>query len=202
MSYLILIAGLPGTGKTTFAEYLSSKMKIPWFSKDLIKEHLFDTVGFKSRAEKVALGIASMEILYHAAEAHLKVEQPVILENNFENASKPGLLRLMEKYKCPVLTVRFHTHKDVLAERFLIRDKSPERHRGHVLNSRYPEEPGEKTGPQENQFRDVTEFWKNMGDRGMDTFSIGGWEIDVDTTDFSMVSFEEIYKKIQENSVI
>jgi adenylate kinase family enzyme len=40
MTYLFLIAGLPGTGKTTFAKFLSSRMAIPVASKDIIKEFI------------------------------------------------------------------------------------------------------------------------------------------------------------------
>ena len=79
MSFLILIAGLPGTGKTSFAQYLSAKMKIPMVSKDIVKEHLFDTIGFRNRKEKVILGVAAMDIIYHAADLHLKIGLPIIL---------------------------------------------------------------------------------------------------------------------------
>ena len=173
-------------------------------SKDILKEHLFDTVGFKNRQEKVALGIAAMEIMYHFAELHLKIERTIILENNFENLSKPGLIRLMETYKCNTITVFFHTEKSVLEERFLKRDKSPERHRGHVINTQYPVlphsvKPGLREGDNlssESQIIYPRSYFTAMKERGMENFSIGGKEIFVDTTDFSKVSYEEIYDEI------
>ena len=45
------------------AEAIAEQLKLPVISKDTIKEFLFDHVGFQSRAEKVNLGIASMEIM-------------------------------------------------------------------------------------------------------------------------------------------
>lgn len=42
---LIIINGLPGTGKTTIAKPLASKLGFPLIAKDGIKEFLFDTVG-------------------------------------------------------------------------------------------------------------------------------------------------------------
>ena len=81
----ILVCGLPATGKSTMAAYLSKQLGIPMFSKDAIKERLFDTLGFSSREEKVRLGVAAMEIMYDCAGACLACGQSVVLENNFED---------------------------------------------------------------------------------------------------------------------
>lgn len=198
MSFLILIAGLPATGKTSFAYYLSKKMEIPMVSKDTVKEHLFDTIGFKNRNEKVALGIAAMDIMYHFAETHLEIGKPIILENNFENISKPGLIKLIEKYNCKTVTVRFCTETKVLSERFLLRDKSPERHRGHVIDTQFPEVPGGEALTVETHNKNFKDFYDRMKQRGMEFFSIGGDEIIVDSTDFSKVSYEAICSRVKE----
>ncbi len=66
--YCIIITGIPASGKSVMAEFLSEKLDLPVFSKDKIKELLYDDVGFRSREEKVRLGIAAMNIMYHAAE--------------------------------------------------------------------------------------------------------------------------------------
>lgn len=58
------MTGIPAAGKTTMAEYLSERMHLPVFSKDTVKELLYDHVGFHSRKEKVNLGIAGMEMIY------------------------------------------------------------------------------------------------------------------------------------------
>ena len=52
--YCILVAGVPATGKGCMAQELSQRLGLPWLSRDAIKEKLYDTVGFRSRAEKVA----------------------------------------------------------------------------------------------------------------------------------------------------
>ena len=97
--YCILVTGIPAAGKTTMAEYLSERMKLPVFSKDTVKELLYDQVGFRSRKEKVRLGIASMEMIYYGAKQLMKVGQPFILENNFENISKEGIMTLLKEYQ-------------------------------------------------------------------------------------------------------
>ena len=69
---------MPASGKTTLAIQLSQKLGIPMFSKDSIKEDLFDRLGFQSRQEKVQLGLAAMDILYYAAQQCLTAGQSVI----------------------------------------------------------------------------------------------------------------------------
>ena len=103
MKTCICIAGMPASGKTTAALRLSEKLGIAMLSKDEIKEKLFDRIGFQSRQEKVQLGLAAMEILYYAAERCLAAGESVILENNFEDLSRPGLQALQERTGCRIL---------------------------------------------------------------------------------------------------
>ena len=140
----ILVAGFPAVGKSTLAAALSQELRVPMFSKDSIKEQLYDSVGFRSRQEKLALGVGAMEILYNTAGQVLAAGQSVILENNFANDSRPGLLALLEKHPCPVVTLSLTGDPEVIYQRFLMRDLSPSRHRGHVVNTCYPEHPGQR----------------------------------------------------------
>jgi len=91
--YCILISGIPASGKSTTAKKISQAFKIPCFSKDAIKEQLFDTVGFSSRAEKMKLNLAATLMLYDVAEQLMKNNLPFILENNFENQTADGINR-------------------------------------------------------------------------------------------------------------
>lgn len=56
--HCVLIAGPLASGKSTLAEALSRELRLPVFFEDGVKAMLFDAVGFRSRAEKVALGAA------------------------------------------------------------------------------------------------------------------------------------------------
>lgn len=102
--YCILVAGMPASGKSTIAVRISESLGIPMLSKDSIKEVLFDDLGFHSRAEKVQLGTAAMHILYYAAAQLMKVGKPFILENNFEDASIPGIMALLETHHYTAVT--------------------------------------------------------------------------------------------------
>ena len=191
--YCVLIAGLPATGKTTLSEYLSRRLDLPVISKDRIKELLYDTVGFAGRQEKVRLGVAAMDILYYMARQLMERNLPFILENNFEDVSRPGLAALLEEFSYQPVTVMLTGDYLTLYNRFLLRNGSPERHRGHVVNSRYPEtNPGEETG-----YLSYDDFVSGFTARGMDRFSVGGFRIEVDTTDFSKVDLESIAERIQ-----
>lgn len=194
--YCILVTGIPAAGKSTMAEALAERLKLPVISKDAVKELLFDHVGFQSRAEKVKLGIASMEIMYYTAGQLMKAGQPFVLENNFEHSSEHGIKVLLEKYQYPALTITLTGDYRVIYQRFLERDASPDRHRGHVVNDCYPER--KESGPKERKAPSVSYegFVHGIEQRGFDSFSAGGRQIRVDTTDFSQIDLEGLFSRI------
>lgn len=194
--YCILVTGIPAAGKSTMAEALSERLKLPVLSKDAIKELLFDHVGFQSRAEKVNLGIAGMEIMYYAAGQLMKAGQPFILENNFEYSSEYGIKNLLEKYQYFACTVTLTGDYKVIYRRFLERESSPDRHRGHVVNDCYPEK--KDTNRETAKARPVSyeNFVHGIEQRGFDAFCVDGRQIKVDTTDFSKINMEELFSQI------
>lgn len=190
--YCILIAGMPASGKSRFAEWISKKRNVPYMSKDSMKEILFDHIGFKSRAEKVALGNTAMDILYYFAEEQMKAKLPFIIENNFEDCSREGIMKLLGKYDYSPITVLFDGDIEVIYKRFIERDQSPQRHRGHVINTEYPEK-GEKIPYIPMGLENFAEV---IDKRGFKRFSIGGAMIRVDSTDFSKVDYEKLNDEI------
>ncbi len=190
----VLVCGMPAAGKTTIARYLSKNLGLPMFSKDEIKERLYDTVGFGSRAEKVALGVGAMEAMYYAASQVMAVGGSVILENNFENASLPGLRALLKSFDCRPVAVMLTGNVKMIYQRFLQRDLSPQRHRGHVVNTCYPEPPGEKP-----PYVPITleQYVAGFAGRGMDRFDVGGPRITVDVTELSQVDFQAVARQVQ-----
>lgn len=195
--YCILVAGIPAAGKSTMAEALSERLKLPVISKDAIKELLFDNVGFKSREEKVNLGIAGMRIMYYAAGQLMKARLPFILENNFES-SEHGIKDLIEKYQYSALTVTLTGDYRAIYRRFLERESSPGRHRGHVVNDCYPEKKENLLKTPEAKTISYDSFVRGIEQRGFDAFSVDGRQIKVDTTDFSKIDMEKLLSQIAE----
>lgn len=194
--YCILVAGMPAAGKSTMAKRIAGRMKLPFFSKDAIKEQLYDRIGFQSREEKARLGVVSMEIMYHIAGRLMAAAQPFLLENNFEYSSEPGLKALLEKYQYPALTILLTGDRDVIYQRFLERDASIGRHRGHVVNDCYPEK--EESGTQEKKVMPPSreDYLRAVKTRGFDDFFVGGEQIRVDVTDFSRLDMEALLLQI------
>ena len=65
MQKLILITGDLAAGKSTLAKKLSQNLNALYFTKDVLKEILSDTVGFSNRQENKKLSIASVSIMKH-----------------------------------------------------------------------------------------------------------------------------------------
>ena len=195
--YCILVTGIPAAGKSTMAKVMSEKLKLPVISKDTIKELLFDNVGFQSRAEKVKLGIASMEIMYYVAGQLMKAGQPFILENNFEYSSEHGMKTLLEKYHYSALTITLTGDYKVIYQRFLERENSPDRHRGHVVNDCYPERKENNQETLKPKTITYENFVRGIEKRGFDAFCVDGRQIKVDTTDFSKINMEELFSQIE-----
>ena len=78
---LILIAGLPGTGKSSLARALSGKLGIPLLDKDSVKEALADTLSTPWCSEWSAeLGAAAEESVFRLAALQLKMRFDVIID--------------------------------------------------------------------------------------------------------------------------
>lgn len=197
---LIIIAGMPASGKTTLAETISQEFQFPILEKDAIKEELFDTIGFTCYAEKRRHDVAANAVLLRCAEALMKSGTSTILVNNFRADMQEGLQVLLDKYACNAVLLFLGGDADVFYQRYVERDRLHLRHLGHVLQDRYP--------PAENDSLDYTmtreEFAEKFEKLGMDEMKLRLRRIDIDATypekiDVSWV-IEEIKKIFCEES--
>lgn len=193
MAHCILITGMPASGKTTFARHLSAQLQLPMISKDCLKELMYDTIGFKSKTDKVTLSIAASEILYYFAESLMAAGASFILENNFENVQKPVLSKLIETHNYKTLTIRFVGDVRVIYKRYLNRNTSAERHGGHKTNYAWPQQDSAIL----NAPPSFEEFVSGVNSRGIGVFSVGGEEIQVDATDFSKLSYTTLVEQVK-----
>lgn len=122
---LVVVSGLPASGKTTLGTLLSDRLSLPLIDKDAILESLFDSLGSPDRETRTRLSRASDEVLYRlAAASHMS-----ILVNWWNHDSAPRRLRdiapsIVEVHcDCPV---------EMVAERFQVRRRHPGHHDGHL----------------------------------------------------------------------
>jgi predicted kinase len=149
---LIIINGLPATGKTTIAQQIAKQYDLKLISKDTIKEFLFDVFGVEDREWSRKLGGISNDFLYEITELALKSGKSIIIENAFETAfAKPRLQELTHAYDVNVAEVYCSCDPAVRRKRFVDRNESGSRHVGHMDKDNYPkpedEEPLEKYAP-------------------------------------------------------
>ena len=126
---VVIVTGLPATGKTTIARRLSASLGWPMFAKDDFKELLFDAVGYSDREWSQTLGAASYGILGHIAEQELAAGRSFIIETNFPPESAKLFADLASRYPVRYVQVLCHADGDVVMKRFASRS---DRHPGHV----------------------------------------------------------------------
>lgn len=140
----MLVSGAPGAGKTTLARPLAQALAFPLFSKDLIKEVLFDALGgpLGDVDHSRKLGGAAMELLWALAG-----QAPhAVLEANFRPRSDYERSRIA-RLGGRVVEVHCRCSPDEAARRFAERAASPEHHGAHAWTSIPPEVLAEYDGP-------------------------------------------------------
>jgi predicted kinase len=190
---IIVLTGMPATGKSTVCRALTREFGFPIVEKDAIKEQLFDTLGFSCYAEKRALDHAANAVVIHMVERILEAGGSAIVDNNFDTESGRKFSALLERYAPKCACVFLRGDLDVLHERYTKRDNSHARHLGHVLQEHYPPREGDSL------YYTMTkdEFYEKFMKRGMDSFTCPGGRIEVDTTDFSRVDTEAIVAEVK-----
>ena len=98
--YIIIITGELAAGKTSYGRKISEELKIPFFSKDIIKEILFDSLSDNNLEyeAKRKIGVSSYAVFYYIIEEQMKVGLPIIAESNFVKESVPILKKLLKKW--------------------------------------------------------------------------------------------------------
>lgn len=127
----VLVAGPPGSGKTTLARPLTATLGLPLIAKDVIKEALMDALGAPTTVEESrSLGRAAVGAMLAVA----RTSPGAVLEGPFYPASVPSLKALPGT----IVEIRCRCPREVALERY--RARSGARHRGHLDADRTDEE--------------------------------------------------------------
>ena len=122
---LLIINGLPASGKSTLGSALAPLLGLPLFSKDLLKEIMFDQAGWRDRAWSQRVGRAAWELLWTIAEQELRASRSVAIESNFVPAVADRRLAAF-RARFPLRAIELHCAADrqVIIDRFIARATS------------------------------------------------------------------------------
>lgn len=102
---LVIVAGAPGSGKTTLAAILGRASRLPVLGKDAVKEELAASLGTPETLDQAQrLGGASFTLLAAIAGWMLAGGARVILEANYRRGrSESELLPLLDRATCRLI---------------------------------------------------------------------------------------------------
>lgn len=182
--HLIVVSGAPGSGKTVLAKRISENFHIPLINKDIIKESLFDSLGWNDREVSIKLGIASIELMFLIAGQILEAGYPLILENNFHrHYDSRRFADLRDKYSLKIIQIHCTANPDEIIRRYRERTESGDRHPGHLDHTRY-----------DNIAAGLAQgIW--------DPTDIDGRLLEVDTTEFDSVDYDTIFQAIADEGL-
>lgn len=190
---LLIIAGMPASGKSTVARRISEHFSYPVLEKDELKESLFDTLGFTCYSEKRRLDTAASAVLLRASDALLASGTSHIIVNNFRSDFEPIVKELLRKHGVNALTVFFTGDSDVFYKRYVDRDNRGVRHIGHVVQEHYPPREGDPT----THTMTREEFRDKFESLGMASFDSGSPTISVDATYPERIDVDALINRIE-----
>ena len=176
---VIVITGPPCAGKTAIARRVAERFSLPWTGKDMVKELLFDTLGWQDREWSKKLSRASVAVLFRFLEAQVEARRSCIVESNFKaEYDTARFLDLRDRYEFDLVQIECICDGSVLFERFKRRTESGKRHPGHSDHSNYDE------------FRDMLLRGRS------EPLDIGGRRVEIDTTDFEAIDYQTLFTEI------
>lgn len=134
---IILIQGPPGSGKSHIGNFLSSLIGAPFYSKDEVKEVLFDSLGTRDLDWSKQLAACSNQMLFKHIRKSIASSQDLIVETNISLESDVEVVtKLFSGHKEALTEVYLTARKEILLDRVKKRCNSGARHLGHADNKR------------------------------------------------------------------
>lgn len=183
---ILIMQGGPATGKTTLGKQIAAALRIPYLSKDGVKEPIFDHVGFPTAWETYEplsgkkMDDAAKAILFYLVRAQLEAGRNCLINSTFNAANTPALLDIQSQYPFTPIQILCRTDPDELERRYLQRAETQVRHPGHLDKMK-------------SDAFDAREL-----ERINQPLDIGGHILTADTTDFTDENFLELMQSIQQ----
>lgn len=184
---IILITGMPGTGKTTLGTALSARYHLAFISKDALKDRMFDNLGWSDKAWSLQVSAASHRIMDYLIDEELRAGHSIIVESNFKRQIDSQRFRKFQQtYGCNIVQILCWAEGETVFQRFMRRMGTPARHEGHV----------EAISPE----RIRQEF---IAANGKDApLDIDGLTVEFNTTDLAALDYSGIYQAIEDGTSI
>jgi|GEM_PF-1009550 len=178
---IILITGIPAVGKTTFANWLSSEICVPLVSHIRVIEKYLEISGanFGDEEQRRTFGHIPTGLFWFFCDEIMKSFSPLIIECMFNNQMRSEAINLIEKHKYQTINIHLDTSVEIAHRRFCERQEDNPSIKG--------------TRPDEIPF-DI--FEKNT--KEIKDYRFGNQIINVDTTDFSVISYTDIIEQIRQ----
>ena len=184
--FIFIVIGGPATGKSTVGTRLAQSLKIPYFSKDGVKEPIFDDVGIPVAVETDEplsgrkMDNAAITILFYLIEMQLKAGCACVIDCNFRAQHAETWNVLLSQYPVTPVQILCQADGDELANRYKRRAKGGVRHRGHL----------DHTLSDEFDLEKLTELYQSP-------LEIGGHVLTVDSTDFKEEDYQKLLQSIE-----
>jgi predicted kinase len=122
---LLLVTGMPSSGKTMVAEALARELRLPLIAKDAIKESLYDSLGAEDAAASGRLGAAAFSLIFALARVGLAAGASLIVEGNFFPDHERALAALPAHR---LVQLHCDAPLPILLERYASRTRHPGHH--------------------------------------------------------------------------
>ena len=185
--FIFIVLGGPATGKSMVGTRLAQSLKIPYFSKDGVKEPIFDDVGIPVAIETDEplsgrkMDNAAITILFYLIEMQLKAGCGCVIDCNFRGHHAETLNALLSQYPLTPIQILCQADGCELAKRYKRRAETGERHRGHL----------DHMLSDEFDLEGLTQLYQNPLD-------IGGHVLSVDSTDFQEVDYQKLLREVDQ----
>lgn len=178
---MIIISGAEATCKTAIGKEIARSLGYKYQSKDMIKEHLFDTESKTTWSYRWYEQRAKQQ-LFHEVEAFIQNGSDVVIESNFIGEDKKALEKILQNNPIKLAEIYCYAKGLVSFKRFVYRNETKVRHSGHHDRRWY-----------------LSVFYqcclRSIGIRGKHRpVGISSKCLKVDTTDYSEIDFQKIIK--------
>jgi predicted kinase len=133
-STIVIVTGLPGTGKSSIGRHLAEDLGWPFISKDEFKERIFDGLGWSDQEWSHKVSATVHRIIDYLVDEELRAGHSFVLESNFKrDLDSERFEDLRSRFPVDVVQVICWAEGDVLFERYKKRmEEDDDRHPGHA----------------------------------------------------------------------